>query len=83
MKTPIFRTVDVAATDVALGGDEIFSFEASTPPTNAGNVTFTGPDGESVEWIPGEYHKFYSVRLSDILIRGTVGDKVTITGGTW
>jgi hypothetical protein len=57
--------------------------DISCPPMNAGLVYFQGDDGSEVPWIPGEWHQFFSVDLSAIRVRGSVGDAVTVIGGTW
>lgn len=61
----------------------IASVDVSCPPMNAGVVWFQGDDGSEVPWIPGEWHQFQRVDLASIRVRGTVGDAVTIIGGTW
>jgi len=83
MNAPLFRTKTIAAAYAALGGDETYSFTLSCNPTNSGNVTAKGPDGEEAEMVPGEYHYFRAVKLSDISVKGSAGDTVTMIGGTW
>ena len=55
----------------------------STPPSNTGDVLFLGDTNQEVPWVPGEWHYFKSVDLSSIQVKGSVGDIVTIVGGTW
>jgi hypothetical protein len=61
----------------------VVTVEISTPPTNAGEVCFQGDDGSDVPWVPGEFHEFKRVNLAEIKVKGTLGDVVTIVGGTW
>ena len=61
----------------------VASVSISTPPTNTGTVYFKGDDGADVPWVPGEWHEFRSIDLSAVLVKGTVGDVVTVAGGTW
>ena len=75
------RTVDVTTSYAALeSARTVASVTISCPPGNAGNVTFKGDDGSDVPWIPGEYHSFRDIDLSQIEIKGTSGDTVTIVG---
>ena len=55
----------------------------SCPPTNVGVVNFLGDDGNDIPWRPGEWHNFVAVDLSQIKVKGTAGDLVTVVGGTW
>ena len=59
------------------------TFTVSCPPANAGNVLFKGDDGSDVPMIPGEWHTLVGINLAEIQIKGTVGDVVTLVGGTW
>jgi len=61
----------------------VASVTISTPPTNSGNVLFKGDDGSDVPFVPGEWHRFESIDLAGIEIKGTPGDVVTVVGGTW
>lgn len=84
MNNFIMRKIDVAAdyqplSDVRLVG----SVTLSCPPGNAANVYFKGDDDSDVPWVPGEWHEFQSINLAEIEIKGTVGDSVTVVGGTW
>ena len=55
----------------------------SCPPANAGPVFFKGDDGSDVPWIAGEWHTLVGINLADIQVKGTVGDSVTLVGGSW
>ena len=84
MNNVIMRQIDVTADFAPLAPERLVgSFEISTPPTNAGNVLFKGDDGSEVAWLPGEYHSFRSINLTEIEVKGQVGDKVSVVGGTW
>ena len=79
MNNTYMDIVDVTATLAALASEQtIFTGEISTPPTNGSNVVFVGDNGVEVPWVPGEFHQFKNVDLSQIQIKGTVGDKVII-----
>jgi hypothetical protein len=84
MNNIVMRKVTVTASYQPLAsGSLVASVSISTPPTNAGNVLFKGDDGADVPWVPGEWHEFRSIDLSAVLVKGTVGDVVTVVGGTW
>ena len=57
--------------------------DVSAPPSNVGPVSFLGMNGEDVFWIAGEWHSLVRVNLSEIQVKGTPGDIVTVIGGTW
>ncbi|MFB3894444.1 MAG: hypothetical protein ACE15C_20780 [Phycisphaerae bacterium] len=61
----------------------VASVSISALPTNSGPVYFRGDDGLDVPWLPGEWHEFQAVNLAEIRVKGTVGDAVTVVGGTW
>ncbi len=62
---------------------EVATVDITAPPSNQGPVIFTGDDGSTVAWIPGEYHTLVRVNLGAIRVRGTPGDVLTLVGGTW
>jgi len=75
------REVSVAAAYAALNSDSLHgTVDISCPPTNAAVVYFLGDDGNDVPWQPGEWHTFKNVDLSEIQMKGTVGDTITIVG---
>lgn len=82
---PIIRDFTAAADFAPLSAERcVGSFEISAPPGNTGNIVFLGDDGVSeVAWIPGEYHTFSRVDLSQMQAKGNPGDKLRITGGVW
>jgi len=80
----IMRQIDVTAVYQPLVADRLVAtVTISCPPGNAAAVSFKGDDGSDVPWQPGEWHTLRSVDLSAIQIKGTVGDTVTLVGGTW
>jgi len=66
-----------------VGSPLIGSVTISALPGNAGEVFFRGDDGGDVPCQPGEWHCFRSVDLSQIFVKGTPGDVITVIGGTW
>lgn len=84
MNNPILRIVSVTQDYQPLSAETLIaSATISCPPANIGEVFFKGDDGSHVPWQAGEWHSFQSVDLSEILIKGTLGDTVTVVGGTW
>ena len=84
MNNVIMRKIDVTASYTPLATEKtVVTVTISAPPTNAANVLFKGDDGSDVLFVPGEWHRFKSINLADIQIKGTVGDVVTLVGGTW
>ena len=61
----------------------VATVDVSAPPSNAGPVMFLGIDGQEVPWTAGEWHSLVRVDLSEIRVKGTPGDTVTVVGGTW
>jgi len=59
------------------------SVTLSALPSNTGDVFFRGDDGSDVPWIAGQWHDFSRVDLSQIFIKGTPGDVISVIGGTW
>jgi len=62
---------------------EVASVDVLALPTNSGPVEFLGDRGEPVPWQPGEWHSFPRINLADLQVRGQVGDRITLVGGTW
>ena len=84
MNNAILRKIDVTASYQPLVSESLVaSVTISTPPTNSATVYFKGDDGTDVPWVPGEWHEFRSIDLAAIEIKGTVGDVVTVIGGSW
>ena len=84
MNNVIMRLVMVTAGYVPLASVATTgTFTVSALPGNTGNVLFKGDDGSDVPWIPGEWHIFKHTDLHTIQVKGTVGDKITVVGGTW
>ena len=84
MNTVFMRMIDVTGNYTPLVSEKtVVTVTISAPPTNTANVLFKGDDGSDVPWIPGEWHTLKSIDLADIQIKGSIGDVVTIVGGTW
>jgi hypothetical protein len=84
MNNVIMRLVTVAEGYAPLTAVEtVGTFTISALPGNAANVFFKGDDGSDVPWVPSEWHIFKHVNLAAILVKGAVGDKVSVVGGTW
>ena len=84
MNNIIIRKVDVSEDYTPLASEKtVVTVTISAPPTNAANVLFKGDDGSDVPWLAGEWHTLKSINLADMQVKGTVGDVVTIVGGTW
>lgn len=83
MNNTILRQIDVVDEFQPLASESIVaSVTISAPPTNAANVTLKSADGEA-QMIPGEWQEFHRIDLSELQIKGTAGDIVTLIGGTW
>lgn len=63
--------------------EEVASVDVLALPTNAGPVEFLGDQEQPVPWQPGEWHTFPRINLADLKVRGQLGDRVTVVGGTW
>jgi len=84
MNNVLMRKVDVTADYQPLAAERtVVTVTISCPPGNSANVLFKGDDGSDVPWIPGEWHEFKNVDLRGIQVKGTVGDTVTVVGGSW
>lgn len=59
------------------------SVTVTCPPTNQGEAMFKGDDGGDVPWSPGEFHALRGIDLSNLQVKGTPGDIVTVVGGAW
>ena len=60
----------------------VLSVEISCPPTNAGSALFKCGSDVDVPWCAGEWHFLEGIDLSEIQVKGTPGDVVTIVGGS-
>ena len=84
MNNVIQRRVAVGAAYAPLSATPlVLSGDISAEPTNGAEVCFLGDDGSDVPWIAGEWHSVRSVDLAAVFVKGTVGDYVTVVGGTW
>lgn len=86
MNNVIFRTVTLAGQWQPLSATPLVaSVTLSTPPANTDTVLFrtkAEPD-QTLAWIPGEWHEFRRIDLSQIEVNAPAGNTVTIVGGTW
>ena len=84
MNNVIQRRIAVGAAYAPLSATPlIFSGDISCEPTNGAVVYFRGDDGSDVLWAKGEWHRFRAVDLATVFVKGTVGDYVTLIGGSW
>ena len=84
MNNTIMRKIDVTDSYQPLVSDSLVgSVTISCLPTNSGDVYFKGDDGSDVPWKPGQWIDFQRVDLSEIKVKGTPDDVVTVIGGTW
>lgn len=83
MNNTILRQIDVTDEFQPLASERtVASVTISCPPGNAENVTLKSADGEA-QMIPGEWQEFHRIDLSELQIKGTAGDVITVIGGTW
>lgn len=84
MNNLIMRKIDVTGAYQPLSSTPLVgSFTISAVPTNAAEVLFLGDDGSDVPWLAGEWHAVNRVDLAEVQVKGTVGDIVTVVGGSW
>ncbi|HOD84865.1 MAG: hypothetical protein BWX88_05185 [Planctomycetes bacterium ADurb.Bin126] len=86
MNNVILRKINVTGSWQPLSAARLIgSVTIATPPANAGNVLFrnAAEPTQEVAWVPGEWYDFYRIGLSEIEVKGSVGDAVTVVGGTW
>lgn len=79
----LMRQLTLGEVAQALGGDEVFTVDVSCPAANTAPVYFKIGAADEMPWQPGAQHNLRRIRLSDITVRGTAGDKVDLVGGTW
>ncbi len=84
MNNVFMRKIDVTENYTSLASEKtVLTVTISAPPTNAANVLFKADDGSDVPWTPGEWHRFSSINLAELQVKGTPPDVITIIGGTW
>lgn len=84
MNNLIMRQIDLTADYQPLSDSPLVgSFTFSALPTNSGPVIFQADDGSEVPWLAGQWHTVHRVDLSQIRVKGQVGDQLNIVGGTW
>jgi hypothetical protein len=83
MKNVVMLRIDLTATYRPLSEKSLVaSVDINAPPSNAGPVFFRGQDGKDVPWCSGQWHRLTHVDLSEIFVKGSIGDVVTVVGGT-
>jgi hypothetical protein len=84
MNNIIARKVELTTSWQALASENTVASVTITAPTyNAGHVILKGDTGDEVPLQAGEWHQLEHVNLAEIEVKGTLGDIVTIVGGTW
>ena len=84
MNNLIARKIDLTTTFAPLASVRaVATITITAPPTNSDVAYLQGDSGQEVPLVPGEWHTFQRVNLAQIHVKGTVGDKITIVGGTW
>jgi len=84
MHNPFMRKIVLTANYQPLSATRlVLSVEISCLPTNAGNALFKCGDDVDVPWIGGEWHAFSGIDLSEIQVKGTPGDVITVIGGSY
>lgn len=84
MNNTYFAKVNVTADYQALAaGRTVLTVTLSALPTNSDAVYLRNSAGQEVPLVPGEWHALVGVDLADLQVKGTVGDSVTLVGGTW
>ena len=84
MNNMIARKVDLTADYQPLADRRtVVSGTLSATPGNSDTAYLLGDTGQDIPLIPGEWHTLYHVDLSQIQIKGSVGDILTFNGGTW
>jgi hypothetical protein len=86
MNNVILRRIDVTGDWQPLSVVRLVgTVTISTPPDNGGAVLFRTTDepAHEVPWVAGEWHTFHRVDLAGIEVKGSVGDVISVVGGTW
>lgn len=86
MNNVILRKINVTGSWQPLSAARLVgSVTISTPPTNGANVLFrtASEPAHEIPFVPGEWYDFQRMDLSTIQVKGSVGDVVTLVGGTW
>ena len=84
MNNIIMRSIAVGAAYAPLVSAKLVaSVVIQAPASNMAVVTFKGDDGSDVSWQPGDWYEFHHIDLNSVQVKGTVGDKVIVVGGSW
>ena len=78
-KKIVLTAVYARVSDVAM----VVSAIITCPSTNAGPVYIKGDDAADVPMAPGDWYPIKHVDLNELEVKGTVGDVLTVIGGTW
>jgi len=83
MANLIARKLNISESWAPLSADRLVGrLTISAPAGNAGSVLIKGDTGQEVPMAPGEWHTLEGVDLAEVEVKGTVGDVLTIIGGT-
>ncbi len=85
MNNAIVRKVTIGTSYAPLTASQLVgSATISAPLTNTDAVYLRSDDDtEDIPWQPGDSFTFVGIDFSTLLVKGTVGDILTINGGTW
>ncbi len=84
MNNLIARVIDLTAAFLPLSSVRtVGTITITAPPGNSDAAYLQGDSGQEVPLAPGEWHRLERVNLADIQVKGSVGDKLTVIGGTW
>ena len=84
MNNTYFASIVLAADYRALAAARtVLTVTVSALPGNAAPAYLKNGAGQEVPLLPGEWHTLVQVNLADLQVKGTVGDCVTVVGGSW
>ena len=84
MNNIIARKIDLTADFSPLATKRtIATITITSPLSNSDVIYLRGDTAQEVPLSPGEHHTLRRVNLADIQVKGSVGDILTLVGGTW
>ena len=84
MNNLIARKYDLTTSYQPLASSRtVVTVTLSAPPDNVDPAYILGDTGQDIPLVPGEWHILHHVNLADIQVKGSVGDMITLNGGTW
>ena len=84
MNNLIARKYDLTTSYQALASERtVVTVTLSAPPSNVDSAYILGDTGQDIPLVPGEWHILHHVDLAAIQVKGSVGDTITLNGGTW